>query len=132
MLAQVRSPRRINARRITLDAIRHTLEGAAHEVVTLKSPFSMVASIREERPDLILIDVAMPALSGDQAVKILKKSRFGRHIPILFLSSKDPSELSLLVAGTQAQGYVSKSAGPEVLVRRVARALRTRGRREAR
>ena len=110
----------VDDREITLEAVRHTLEGAGYEVITLKSPFSMLASIREEGPDLILIDVNMPALNGDQVVKILKKNRFARDIPVMFLSSKDPSELRLLVAETDALGYVKKCDGPEALLRRVA------------
>ncbi len=42
-----------------------------------------------EEPDLILLDIIMPGMSGYEVCKALKKSKKTRHIPVIFVTSKD-------------------------------------------
>jgi len=75
-------------------------------------------------PDIIIIDVMMPLLSGDQKVRLLKERERSRHIPVLLMSSKSDEELEQLVKTSGADGYIKKPFDAEGLVNEVKRALR--------
>jgi CheY-like chemotaxis protein len=62
----------------------------------------------DPRPDLIIMDVMMPLLDGDQKVRILKADRATRDIPILLMSSKAEEELARLTSLSGADGYIRK------------------------
>jgi DNA-binding response OmpR family regulator len=100
------------------------LTAAGFEVLT--ADFGMDANkyiYSDPPPDIILIDVMMPMLSGDQKVKLLKQRESSRNIPILLISSKSDSELAELVKTSGADGYLRKPFDAVTLVREVRRAL---------
>ena len=78
---------------------------------------------RDPPPDIILIDVMMPLLSGDQKVKLIKERERSRNIPILLISSKEKSELEELTRTSGADGYIQKPFDAAALVRAVRTAL---------
>ncbi|HUP46216.1 MAG TPA: response regulator [Thermoanaerobaculia bacterium] len=60
-----------------------------------------IEAVRQERPDLVLLDLKMPGMSGDEVIAAFREVR-AEHIPILILSGEpvDPGEISRLgVAG---------------------------------
>jgi CheY-like chemotaxis protein len=93
---------------LVLDISRDALEEAGYEVVTNSSWVEVSATIRERRPDLILLDLMMPSIRGESLCEILKKSSFGRDIPIIIFSTKDESEIQRLVEEAGADGYIVK------------------------
>jgi len=76
------------------------------------------------RPDLIILDIMMPLLDGNKKAKILKEKDFSRDIPILFISSKDETELAKLVAESGVEGYICKPFTPQGIVNSVRKALK--------
>ncbi|HJV65952.1 MAG TPA: response regulator [Geomonas sp.] len=70
-------------------------------------------------PDLILLDVVMPLMSGDKKLKLLKSRDKSRNIPVLLISSKGEEELSELVAACGAEGYLAKPFTASQLVNSV-------------
>jgi CheY-like chemotaxis protein len=78
-----------------------------------------VERARAEHPDLILMDVRMPKLTGYEACRQLKESPETQDIPIVFLSAKgQESEIQKgLTAG--AVQYILKPFAPDELVREV-------------
>jgi len=54
-------------------------------------------------PDLIVLDVIMPLMSGVKKAKLLKQREKSAHIPIILMSSKEPEELQ--VAGARKRGH---------------------------
>lgn len=75
------------------------------------------------RPDLIILDIMMPLLDGNKKAKILKEKDFSRDIPILFISSKEESELAQMVAESGADGYIRKPFTPAGIVSSVRKVL---------
>ena len=71
------------------------------------------------RPQLIILDVAMPEMDGHEVCKILKKDPLTRNIPIIFISAYDNPED--VVEGFNAGGedYITKPFLPEVVKARV-------------
>lgn len=101
---------------IVLDVMRMNLEDEGFEVETLQSAFQLRQAIKELQPDVILLDVKMPALRGDKAASILKQRSFSKHIPVLLHSDMDEAELEALAEETGATGFVRKTMDTEALV----------------
>lgn len=78
-------------------------------VVTCASGFEALIIVGQLRPDLILMDVAMPRLDGVQTLECLRAMELGHHTPVVFLATGlSPFELKRL----QAAGAVDVIALP--------------------
>ena len=92
------------------------LENSGYEVHIYKSPLGLTRELGRLQPDLILLDVNMPPLSGDKICKLIRTVS-GRLNPVIILySSIHVSELEALSKECGADGYLSKSrdSGPLV------------------
>jgi DNA-binding NarL/FixJ family response regulator len=67
-----------------------------------------VAIAREERPDVVLMDLRMPVMNGAQATAAIRASQPATHVVVLTTYADDDSVLSALSAG--ASGYLTKDA----------------------
>lgn len=72
------------------------------------------------QPDLILMDIMMPDLSGIQAIKHIKSDLASQHIPILVLSAYTSSKLVNQAMEAGAVQYLEKTIIPEELVKVIA------------
>lgn len=108
---------------IELGVLRIVLETAGFEVSTLDSVFELSIAIKRDRPDVILLDVMMPALRGDRAAAILKQHGFSRDIPVILHSSKDAAELEAMATRAGVQGFVTKSGDFDQLLAEIRRTL---------
>jgi CheY-like chemotaxis protein len=70
------------------DLVAFTLRYAGHEVVVVENGAEAVDSAPVEMPDLILMDVRMPRMTGYEACQQIKADQRTRHIPVVFLSAK--------------------------------------------
>jgi CheY-like chemotaxis protein len=70
-------------------------------VVTCASGFEALIIVGQQRPDLILMDVAMPRLDGIETLECLRAMELGHHTPVVFVAAGlSPAELRRLqVAG---------------------------------
>jgi DNA-binding response OmpR family regulator len=84
------------------------LEARGYEVVTLESPLTLFRALQEHTPDLVLLDVSMPALDGDKAAQLVRRSGAAR-CPIVFLSDRPRAELAALSASSGAAGHIVKT-----------------------
>ena len=109
---------------IVLELVAMYLQDAGFQVATLGSAFQLVQAIHQELPDLILLDVKMPALGGDKAASILRQRSFSKNIPVLLFSDMEEEELAGLVQETGATGYVRKTMDGEELAATVRRWLK--------
>ena len=76
----------------SLTVVEHTLEDYFN-VITFSSAKKMFTALEKITPDLILLDVEMPEMTGFEAMALLKASDSHSKIPVLFLSgTDDPSE----------------------------------------
>ena len=92
---------------------------AGHEVVAGANGEEAVQLASQEMPDLILMDVRMPRMTGYDACRALKASPHLKDIPVVFLSAKgQDSEIQTgLEAG--AEEYLLKPFAPDQLTERV-------------
>ena len=100
---------------------KELLELAGYEVVVHNSPFRSTEVVKTSSPDLIILDVNMPALSGDRLCSLLKGHSAAKNLPVLLYSSNDEDSLRRSVAEFGADGYVCKGdiAGLRNLVGRM-------------
>jgi two-component system, OmpR family, response regulator len=78
------------------------------EALTHKSWAGATKRIKELQPDLVLLDLNMPVLSGDKLISIIKPYSDAITTPIVFYSSNDEDNLRELVKTHGAQGYICK------------------------
>lgn len=105
---------------LILTMAKDFLQDAGFQVSTSDSGlFSNHIIFGTNPPDLIIIDVMMPLMNGDQKIKTLKSKDRSRHIPVLLMSSKTPDELQELADAAGADGIVPKPFSPTSLVQSV-------------
>ena len=101
----------------TLRTVARHLEASGLTVVSTTSPF-IAPIIQKERPDVIVMDVDMPLLSGDRIVSIIRGNQFST-LPVIYFSSKPDHILAALAAKTQPATYTSKNSGLPALVQKI-------------
>ena len=101
------------------DLVVFTLQYAGFDVVAASNGAEVVEMAPKERPDLILLDVRMPKMTGYEACQALKNAPDTKHIPVVFLSAKGQD--SEVHTGLEAGGidYILKPFAPDELNRRV-------------
>ncbi len=101
------------------DLITFTLGFAGFEVVAAVNGEEAVNLARQEIPDLILMDVRMPRMTGYEACALMKADAKLKDIPVIFLSAKgQDSEIQTgLQAG--AADYLLKPFAPDQLTERI-------------
>ena len=104
---------------IVRDLTKGTLEDAGFEVATVESALGLSSAIIRGQPDLVLLDVAMPALSGDKAVEIIRKHRILQDCNVVLFSGRSPEELQELAKACGADGFIVKTEDEDELVREV-------------
>ena len=95
------------------------LSNEKFQVCTANNGYSCIEMAKKEHPDLILLDVMMPDISGFDTAVILKKDDTTKEIPIIFLTALNtPADL---VKGFQvgANDFLTKPFNKEELVMRV-------------
>ncbi len=75
--------------RDNLDLLTHMMEHEGYHIQTAKSGEEALNSVKENPPDLILLDINMPDMSGYEVCQILKNNPASEKIPIIFLSALD-------------------------------------------
>jgi CheY-like chemotaxis protein len=93
----------------TLLVAEARLKSAGHEVVIRDRAFGTSAAVLQEKPDLVLLDVHMPGLPGDELGELLTN----QGTAVILHSGDDETQLSKLVAKTGALGYIRKSETSE-------------------
>lgn len=101
------------------DLITFTLRFAGHDVVTAVNGEEAVNLVRETRPDLILMDVRMPKMTGYEACKVLKGDVSTESIPVVFLSAKGQEAEVQTGLEAGAVEYILKPFSPDQLAERV-------------
>src|ERR1700680_1943230 len=104
-----------------LRSLRAALESHGYRVRTATSGPSALEACAAERPDVVLLDLALPGLDG---VEVCRRLRSWSRVPILVLSARvhEAQKVQALDAG--ADDYVTKPFGTEELLARIRAALR--------
>jgi DNA-binding response OmpR family regulator len=101
------------------DLLSFTLQYGGFEVIAVPNGIEAIERAGKDKPDLIMLDVRMPKMTGYDACKALKSNPETSAIPIVFLSAKgqDAEVKAGLEAG--ALDYILKPFAPDFLLKRV-------------
>ncbi len=111
-------------------AVRKLLEPEGYEVVTAEDGVEGITQFYQEAPDLVLLDVQMPKLSGYVVCRIIKEDPAAAHIPVLILTVRDSAEDRYWGAKSGADGYLTKDALGDELLAAIRSALASQALRE--
>ncbi|MBE7468627.1 MAG: two-component system response regulator [Anaerolineae bacterium] len=109
------------------DLIVFTLQIADFKVVEVPNGEEAVKKALEVKPDLILMDVRMPKMTGFEACKALKQQEKTKDIPVIFLSAKGQEAEISTGLDLGAEEYFLKPFAPDELINRVNKILRKYG-----
>ncbi len=109
------------------DLIGFTLRFAGFDVVLAANGIEAVKRAPQEQPDLIILDVRMPKMTGYEACRHLKENPATSAIPIVFLSAKGQETEIEEGLSSGAVEYIVKPFAPDDLMNQVRRILQRVG-----
>lgn len=100
--------------------LRDTLKPEGFEVLTCGDGENALTRAPEDKPDLVILDMNLPGISGLDVCRALKANAATRHIPVLMLTG-EAKEVSLRVQSLDsgADDYLFKPLGGKALLARV-------------
>jgi two-component system KDP operon response regulator KdpE len=103
--------------------LRTSLGGQGFGVVEAGSGAEALQQIEREKPDLLILDLGLPDVSG---IEVIRSVRVRSALPIIVLSVRDDERGKVEALDLGADDYVTKPFGTEELVARIRTALRHR------
>jgi DNA-binding response OmpR family regulator len=97
------------------------LEG--YHVIQARGGQEALDSLREYSPDIVLLDLMMPDVSGDEVVRQMRANRKLRHVPVIIFTAAETREDELRAAG--ANYFIAKPFSLDGLRDTVQEAIRT-------
>jgi CheY-like chemotaxis protein len=93
---------------IVLEVVKERLTEAGYEVHVREEALGTSQWIASCAPDFVLLDVCMPALSGNELAQLLRRRSVTSNAAVILHSSLPRTELEAMLAATGAIGVVSK------------------------
>jgi CheY-like chemotaxis protein len=92
------------------------LTGAGYDVAVRLHPLGTSRAIAEESPDVVLLDVEMPALSGDALANVLRQRC--AHVAVILHSARTEEALAAIALSVGAVGWIRKTADDRHFIQR--------------
>lgn len=102
--------------------LRGILGADGHEVFPLELFARLPVVLRDDTPDLIILDLEMPALGGERVGDFIRRFQ-PQEIPILIHSSRPPEIMQEVVVALRADGYIEKGSAASMIRERVRSSL---------
>ncbi|NWF79705.1 MAG: EAL domain-containing protein [Chloroflexi bacterium] len=97
-----------------------------HEVITAENGAQALSLVAERQPDLVLLDINMPVMSGMEALRRLKADPLTRDVPVVMISSEMDVDGIASCLKLGAEDYLPKPFNPVILSARVSACLERR------
>lgn len=107
-----------------VDLIEINLKALGFQISTASDGASALDKVQSKRPDLIILDLMIPSISGLEVCKTLKKNSETASIPIIMLTAKSEEVDRIVGLELGADDYVTKPFSPRELALRVQSVLR--------
>jgi DNA-binding response OmpR family regulator len=95
------------------------LRKLGYDILTAVNGKQALDSMRKEKPDLVLLDLALPLLSGDEVCKKSKNNEELKHIPIILFTASSNTMTADKAKMLGADDFVVKPFDPEELMNKV-------------
>lgn len=107
-----------------LSLLAYNMKSAGFDVLTASDGYQALVLAKENRPDLIILDIMLPGLDGFEVCKELKRSASTADIPIIMLTARGDEVDRIVGLEIGADDYVVKPFSPRELILRVKAILR--------
>ena len=107
-----------------LEVLKYNLEREGYRVRTSRDGESGLQLVREENPDLVLLDLMLPSLDGIEICRRLREDTVTRSLPVIMLTAKGEESDVVLGLGVGADDYVTKPFSTGELTARIRAVLR--------
>lgn len=107
-------------------ALTSILEEQGYEVESAEDGIETIQKFYSERPDLVVLDLQMPRMTGYMACRLLKDDWSSAHIPVLILTAHDSTEDRYWADKSGADGYLTKEELGDDLLSAIKSALVSR------
>lgn len=104
------------------DLLQDALRMNGYETISAKHGLEALRLIREQKPDLVILDINMPQLDGFGVIEKLRNEN--NNVPVIVLTARDQKDDKTIGFGLGADDFVTKPFGLEELLMRVAAVLR--------
>nr|WP_202388436.1 response regulator [Nocardioides flavescens] len=101
------------------DLVEFKLSTLGHDIVSVADGSAAVAACRDHRPDLAVLDVMMPGLTGLEAVRAMRGDSDLRDIPVILLTARAQQSDVQTGYDSGADDYITKPFSPKDLASRV-------------
>ena len=109
---------------ITMDVVQAYLEEAGYQnFVTVSEPAQAMELVVSENPDVLLLDLMMPVVSGFDILKEIRSNPKFQHLPVIVLTSSTDSETKLRALELGATDFLAKPVDASELVLRLRNTL---------
>jgi adenylate cyclase len=112
--------------RENLELIFDVLKIGKYEVIKTLDGISALEQTKTQSPDLIILDVSMPGMSGFEVLQALKSDEQLSLIPVIMLTAISDIDNRVKGINMGAEDYLSKPFSPKELLARVERALKAK------
>jgi two-component system alkaline phosphatase synthesis response regulator PhoP len=114
----------VDDERNIVELMKFNLKKEGYEVATAFDGLEAIRVAREEKPDLIILDLMMPELGGLDVCKTLRKES---KVPIIIVTAKGEEIDMILGLELGADDYVTKPFSPKLLITKIRTVLRRTG-----
>ena len=104
------------------DLLQDALRMNGYQTISAKHGLEALRLVREEKPDLVILDINMPQIDGFEVLEKLRKEN--NNVPVIVLTARDQKDDKATGFGLGADDFVTKPFGLEELLMRVAAVLR--------
>ena len=111
---------------VVLEVVRGWLEEAGYAVEVRESALGTTQQVATDQPDVVLLDVMMPALSGGELAQLIRRHHRTALAQVILHSSLQAEELQSLALRTGALGALSKTNNAEQFVAEFDRLMSSR------
>ena len=107
-----------------VEMIEYNLKEEGYQIVSAHDGEKGLEFAKREKPDLIILDIMLPAIDGFEVCRVLKQQQSTAHIPIIILSAKSRETDKVVGLELGADDYVTKPFSPRELIARIKAVLR--------
>jgi signal transduction histidine kinase len=104
---------------INCEVIQHMLENQGYEVLIAYGGQEALVKMRTELPDLVLLDMMMPHVSGEDVIKAMKEDQLLLNTPVILITARASEDDRLFGLGLGADDYLAKPIHQDELLMRV-------------
>ncbi len=107
-----------------LDLIEYNLQKEGFKVLKAENGEKGIEIAKENKPDLVLLDIMMPKMDGLEAVELMRKDDDLKRIPIIFLTARSDEKTEIEGLNKGGDDYITKPISTTKLVSRIKAVMR--------